>query len=244
MLSIYNNVYDIRALVFDKDGTLLNINHLWSRVAKQWVAEILAQTGADARLAQAIAQGIGLDEDGNLIPNGPIAVASTWKVTALVSGVLYQYGLPWEQADTLAQQVVHGDYAVAPDLIEAVGDVAGTLTRLHAAGVKLAVATSDHRAPTLATLPILGIDHLIDVIVCGDDPLPNKPSPAVFEHISDALGIAPAHIAMVGDSDGDMLTGKNGGGGLAIGVTGGGGDPTATADVCVESVDALQFTLP
>ncbi len=239
MLTIHNQPYDIRALVFDKDGTLLNINTLWRQVVQQWIAEIQALVDGDADLASAIATGIGMDAAGNLIPNGAVAVASTWKIAVLVSGVLYQHGIAWEQADHVAQTVIHGDYTVRPSFIEAVGDVAGKLHALHAAGIKIVVATSDHRAPTLATLPLLGIDDIVEFIVCGNDSLPNKPAPEVMAHISATLGIDPKHIAMVGDSDGDMLTGKNGNALLSIGVTDGGGDPSATADVLIHSVDEL-----
>ena len=68
----------------------------------------------------------------------------------------------------------------------------------------MAVATSDDRAPTEATLAGLDLAALVDAIVCADDGLPIKPAPDAFLHVCGLLGVAPERTAMVGDSVMDL----------------------------------------
>jgi phosphoglycolate phosphatase-like HAD superfamily hydrolase len=76
--------------------------------------------------------------------------------------------------------------------------VLGTVNRLRKAGVLLAVATGDDREPTMETLSLLGITEDVAMIVCGDDPLPEKPDSAVLQSIAAKLGISTEHMLMVG----------------------------------------------
>ena len=61
------------------------------------------------------------------------------------------------------------------------GDVRKAITHLVEAGVLVAVATGDDRAITKETLAQMGIDRHISVLLCGDDPVPNKPDAGALE---------------------------------------------------------------
>ena len=48
---------------------------------------------------------------------------------------------------------------------------------------KIAVATSEDRASTEATLSALAVTPLVDAMICADDGLPIKPEPDMVLHL-------------------------------------------------------------
>jgi phosphoglycolate phosphatase-like HAD superfamily hydrolase len=103
------------------------------------------------------------------------------------------------------------------------------------------IATSDDRAPTVRTLAALGIDRLVDDVLCADDGIAGKPAPDMVHAACSRLGITPDRTAVVGDSPADVAMGRAAGAGLVIAVrTGVGTDADLTAaDVVVDSVGDL-----
>ena len=113
----------------------------------------------------------------------------------------------------------------------------------RAAGRRLAVITTDDRAPTDATLRHLGVREAIGALVCGDDGFATKPEPDAVWAVCQAYGAAPERVAVIGDSPADMAMGRSAGAGLVVGVRSGLGDDADldAADVLIDSVaDLLQ----
>ena len=82
----------------------------------------------------------------------------------------------------------------APDpvtLAHPLTDLTDLLGAIRASGRRAAVVTSDDRAPTERTLAHLGLDDLLDAVVCADDGLPTKPAPDAVTHVCVALSTRP-----------------------------------------------------
>ena len=124
-------------------------------------------------------------------------------------------------------------------------DLGAVLDAVRTAGCRTAVATSDDRAPTVATLAALGIADRIDAVACADDGLPNKPDPAMVLALCARFDIPPARTAVIGDSPADIGMGRSAGAGLVIGVRSGVGTEAhlAAADVVIDSVAGLPALL-
>ncbi len=239
-------VRDIELAVFDKDGTLIDFHHLWGRKAVLAVEAVVAWAGADRALAGRLYQGIGFDpETGRPEPNGPLAVTSMVKLYTICAAILYQHGLAWHEAEHAAHEHFAGGLGALPtaDLVRPAGDVAGLFRLLAEAGVKIAIVTSDDRAATLATLPILGIEPYVAGMICGDDPVANKPAPDALLRLSSDLGVQLPRVMMVGDTVGDMMMGGNAGIGCRVAVLSGaaGGEAlTPHADAVLRSIDDIR----
>ena len=74
-------------------------------------------------------------------------------------------------------------------------------------GIKIAINTSDRRKNTEKCIDILGIRDYLDMVVCGDDGIPTKPSPDTVLHICDTLGVSPYETFVVGDTQADIDSG-------------------------------------
>jgi phosphoglycolate phosphatase-like HAD superfamily hydrolase len=237
--------FDVSCIVFDKDGTLLDLDFTWGRRTADWIRVLANLAPGDKTQFEHFSLAIGYDwTKQQILSDGPVAVTTAQKLVTLAAGALYQQSFPWHEAERLALKTIRQTMGlpIHADDVRPVGDVKGTIQRLKDAGLLLAVATGDDRDPTELTLTLLGIADDMALLVCGDDPLPEKPDPAVLFHIESQVGISTKQMLMVGDSVNDMLTGHNAAVAGCIGITGSTGDPlklATHADVILPSIEHL-----
>ena len=230
---------NIQAVVFDKDGTLIDFNAMWG----DWVKDLARHLEAAAyiSIAPQLFRALGFDPaTGAIAPTGPLAVATMAEIRALADEVLRAAGLSLASAAGATQAVWYIPDPVA--LAQPLADLPALFGALRARGMRIAVATTDDRAPTLATLAALGVAPLIDALACGDDGRPIKPAPDAILALCQQLGISPAQAAMVGDTTADLRMGRAAGVGLTIGVLSGVGSAellAPLADVLLPSVADL-----
>jgi len=127
-------------------------------------------------------------------------------------------------------------------------DVAGMFQALRREDVKVAICTSDSREGTEAFLARERLEHLVDLVVCGNDSVSRpKPDPHNALYICRELGVDPSETIMVGDTPADTLMGQQANLGLTVGVLTGVGDEhdLADADVIVADVgECMNLILP
>jgi HAD superfamily hydrolase (TIGR01549 family) len=86
-----------------------------------------------------------------------------------------------------------------------------TIIGLHDRGIKLAVATAKHSDCAEAELSATGVTGYFDTIRGTDDGIPSKPDPTLLLEICRKFDLKPVNVLMVGDTDRDVLFGKNAG---------------------------------
>jgi phosphoglycolate phosphatase len=228
-----------KLIIFDKDGTLIDFHAMWS----DWVRELARrlETATHTKVADRLFTAVGFDPTANWVEvGGPLAIATMSELHKLTVDVLHETGLP--QLD--AQRYVASAWFV-PDPVASARPLANLSTlfnTLHKDGVKIAVATTDDHAATVATLNGLGVATLVDAVLGGDDGVPTKPAPDKVLLLCQMLNVAPADTAMIGDTVADLLMGRAAGVGLAVGVLSGVGTAEVLqphADLVLPSVAAL-----
>lgn len=85
------------------------------------------------------------------------------------------------------------------------------LSDLRARHVATALASSSPRTWIAATLQSLGVGDYFSVVVSGDDVGKSKPEPDIYIRAAELLGIEPNHCLVVEDSPAGMLAGKRAG---------------------------------
>ena len=204
-------------IIFDKDGTLLDFNLMWGGWAVALAQRLEAATGLS--LAAELFHDIEYDHArGHVIAGGRLAVTPMAEMRAFTHTWLRERGLPAERADAALAEAWH-----APDpvvLARPLLDLAWLFGTLRQRGLRLAVATSDDRASTRATLAANGAAHLVDVLVCADDGLPIKPEPQMVWEVCRVTGCQPRDCIMVGDAVVDLQMARAAGC-LSVGVLSG-----------------------
>ena len=187
----------IRAILFDKDGTLFDFATTW--VA--WTEVMLARlAGDDAARAEALAGAVGFDRAARAFSPGSVVIAGTPdEVAAALAPVLG--GTPEGLVGWLNEEAARAPQAEAVPL-------APLLDALRARGLRLGVATNDAEAPARAHLAGAGVLDRFDFIAGCDSGHGAKPAPGMCLGFAAAVGLAPAEVLMVGDSRHDLRAGR------------------------------------
>jgi phosphoglycolate phosphatase len=197
--------FDVDAIAFDKDGTLIDLDAAWGPAARAWV-ETAAQ--ADTDLMADLAARMGLDLDsGHLIPGGIFAAGTVGQLYETTLEVLENHGIA--HAAPIAERARHRSaLAGEKGTLAPLGDVHGTLTALHRAGLALAIVSSDDRRSIDAAISALGLGTMIEIVVSGDQGLDPKPAPDALHEAARSLGVPPGRMLYVGDSWVDAEAGR------------------------------------
>jgi pyrophosphatase PpaX len=90
---------------------------------------------------------------------------------------------------------------VYPGVVEAVREI-------KAAGIQTGLVTSKNRQGALRGLKLVGLEALMDVLVCADEVTNPKPHPEPVERAVELLGAERTTTVYVGDSVHDMHSGR------------------------------------
>jgi phosphoglycolate phosphatase len=216
----------IDLVVFDKDGTLISFEAMWGGWARDLGTRLEVATRRP--VAGDVFTTIGFDPvAGRIQPGGPLAIATMGEIAELVGAVLRR----WCPSVGAARRILAEAWFEPDPIASAVplADLPWLLGTLRAAGRRIAVATTDDRTPTEATLEGLGIAADVEIVLCGDDDGPTKPEPAALTGIAARTGVAIGRLAMVGDTPADLHMARAAGA-RAIGVTSGVASQAELAD--------------
>ncbi len=190
-----------RAILFDKDGTLVDFDRTWGPAAG---AVMAALAGDDAQALGA------LHEVSHYIP----AERRFRQTSPLIAGSSRQYGPAWAEVLGRAADldffrevdrlfVQEGRRYLTP-----LGEPAQTLARFRDVGLPLGIATNDAEANARIQADILGLAPLLDAVYGHDSGYGSKPAPGMVEAFARLTGLRPGEIALVGDTRHDLDTAR------------------------------------
>lgn len=189
---------DIRAVLFDKDGTLFDFAASWSGWAQR-VLDELSQGDSTRKVGMAEAIGFNL-RVGGFEPGSPIIAGTLEEAAALL--------LP--HRPDMSFQVLIDLLLVRSIEAEMIAPLplAPFLDGLVARGLILGVATNDGEAPALAHLVRAGIRDRFAHVLGYDSGYTPKPAPDMLLGFAERAGVAPRSVIMVGDSTHDLVAGR------------------------------------
>lgn len=246
--TINDQVYDIDAILFDKDGTLLEFGPLWVAWARKFVINLAEKADLPKIVSEELATSLGFSLNGEWFwdPEGPLCIGSTDELLAITALHLYRNDVPWNEAVTIVNDCVD-EVESRFDWDRAIKPIPGLNKFLEEAsnlGVKLGVVTADHYESAYRNLKALTINGYFSTII-GHDLVENgKPFPDMFYKACDELNVHPSRVIVFGDSNGDMMLGKNGGAQASIGIVSDSNissDHLKDADEIINSYDEVKI---
>ena len=204
---------EVKAILFDKDGTLTNIDNMWVEPTEMVIRNILKQhIKQDSPITiEQMLELLGIVQ-GEIVPNSVIA-------SGTVEDMLAEIGKYFPIDKKALYDVVLEDfrhYLLAhPDMIIPIGNVAFLISELKHKGIKVGVVTNDSYIPTKTIFEILKVWHLFDFVATPDE-YPAKPAADSLIGASEHLAVPLHEIFYVGDSYLDMAYAKHCGGGIAV----------------------------
>lgn len=233
--------FKAQAIIFDKDGTLIDFDAMWGG----WVVFLAEQlhgiSGLHVREPLCLAMGYD-DANKKVLAHGKLAATPMSQLYRLTVEVMQTLGLTAEQAERVVEQ---GWCIPDPVLLaKQFTDTRDLFYKLHTQKIKLAIATTDDRAPTQAMIEAFDIEEYLSTMVCADDGIPAKPQPDMVLTICERMNVEPSKVMVVGDTTADLKMARAAGAGLVVGVLSGvsaSSDLIHYADVLIESVDELHI---
>lgn len=188
----------IKAVAFDKDGTLFDFAATW----EAWATSFLIRLAdGDSETAAAMGAAVGFDTDRSAFQPDSLVIAGT----------------PFEVADALAPLTPH---IPLDRLLHVLNEEASrapqaevvplkTFTQsLRNMGLRLGVVTNDAESPALAHLDAAGVRDAFEFIAGSDSGYGAKPAPGQLLAFAKAVSTAPESCVMVGDSLHDLMAGR------------------------------------
>lgn len=191
----------IRALLFDKDGTLVDFQRTWGPAAHQ-VMQHLA--GGDRAAYERLTAVSGfIEADQTFLPGSPLVAGSTadW-------GPLWAAALGRPASTDFFREVDASFCKTALKHLATIGDPVATLGVLGARGLRFGLFTNDGEAAAHAQLARMGVKHLFAFVAGYDSGHGIKPDPGPVLAFAAAVQIPPHEIAVVGDSMHDLAAAR------------------------------------
>ncbi|CAM5494334.1 HAD family hydrolase [Frigidibacter albus] len=185
---------DIRAIIFDKDGTLFDFEATWGSWARSLLLDLAS---GDTARAEALGEAIGFDFGRGRFEDDSLVIAGT---PGEIAEALLPH-VPGASPLTLVARM-NALAAVAPQA-EAV-PLAPLLGALRERGLRLGLATNDAEGPARAHLEGAGVLEMFDFVAGFDSGHGAKPAPGQLLAFAEAMDLRPAQVAMVGDSRHDL----------------------------------------
>lgn len=226
---------NMKALVFDKDGTLINLTLTWLQPMRECAQLVANAAGQPDISEQLLIDGGYQPFTHNWTNNAIIAygdekdLLQLWAQRAgqqAVDSVKHQFAAITDGAVNNAAPMVHNFQALIKTLSE------------H---FVLGVASMDSEHNIDATLSSLGVDQYFSYSCGADSGFDAKPSGGMTTAFCNAMNIPPSQVVVVGDSLYDINMGHNAGT-ISIGVTSGGydrGELEGAAEIVLGDISEL-----
>ena len=201
----------VEAIIFDKDGTLLDFDAFWVAVSHKAIAEILAKLGTSCVSVEDVLEAFGV-HDGVADVDGILCKGTYAQMGECICELLRDHGCSVSEADAISLvNEAYKNHSHDGEIIPTCDGLYELLSGLKEQGIKLAVVTTDITDVALECLERLKIRHLFDKIYTDDGRTPTKPDPYCAEAFSHISGIDKANMLMVGDTMTDVQFAKNAG---------------------------------
>lgn len=227
-----------RAILFDKDGTLVDLVATWVPAYMRATDTLQAQANAPG-LAHRLLRSGGYDPDTDtLAADSLLSCGSNAQIVACWQAE------PELQGTDIGPLVlgIFREFAVHHPV--PVTDLQALFRRLRARDMRIGVATMDGTEAARACLDTLGLQ--VDFAIGHDGVERPKPAPDMALAFLRAVEVAPEHAVMVGDALKDLQMAKAAGFGLRVGVLTGAADRAALephANVVLDSIAQLETVL-
>lgn len=221
----------IKAIIFDKDGTLFNYGKVWGTVISASLKAKVPVEGLSKEKAEAcileLEKITGIDRYGNAHKDGILFRHDKLiECTVRLLKVIFKYKLPPIRAISaflsLVESADHGlkerlenfDFSETTEILE----------RCHERGYTIGMVTNDKKDSVQMFLEKFDPNRRISFIETGDGNSKRKPSADAARKFMKLNSIKPSELCIIGDTIIDMKFARNAKAGRKIALLSGSGD--------------------
>lgn len=206
-----NNMISADAIIFDKDGTLIDFDAFWVTISVKAINDILSSLGREDIPTDEILSAYGV-HNGITDIEGILCRGTYRQMGEILCDILNKYNCNIS-CDEAVKRVIdaYNRSSDAGEIKPTCPDLAKVLAELKRQGKLLAVVTTDNELITHKCLRELGIFDMFDKIYTDNGQYPTKPDPFCVYDFCSHTGVARDRVVMVGDTLTDVKFAKNAG---------------------------------
>lgn len=212
-------------VLFDKDGTLIDIHHYWVSLIKIRASVIIqrwfGRREEKKEIERALVNAMGVDLTTlRMKPEGPVGVKPRPFIVQVAADIVRGNGveLSNEDMEALFAEV---DLQTAKDMgriLKILPGVLELLEGLKKCGVASAVVSTDITSRVRKAMEILKLGKYFTDIIGGDFVKNSKPAPDLALYVINKYQFAPEKVVVIGDHVVDIKMGESANVGLNVGV--------------------------
>ncbi len=172
---------NIRAIVFDMDGLLINSEPIYQAAWREGVAHFGYELTEEVNRSM-----LGLNNDDS------------------EAVLIREFGHDFPMLEFREQWPQRWQDIASEKGIPPMPGAHDLLESLFSRDIPIAIATSSERHKVHQCLPAAEIHHEFHAIVCGPEVPNGKPAPDIYQHAAQALNVAPEECAALEDSNNGM----------------------------------------
>ena len=214
----------IKLVIFDKDGTLIDIHLYWGQMVQHRAELISQKLGLSNEDVYGLAYAMGMDlKKMKIKPDGPVGIKKRQIVMQAALDYLESIGMDGNEqlCKDIFNEVDRLSLERLKKLIHPLKGLYKMFEELEKTGCAVAIATTDLTQRAEVAMKQLGILEKIRVVVGADMVSKTKPDPEMVHIILNKLGIPANETIMVGDATTDVQMGISAGLRASVGVLSG-----------------------
>jgi phosphoglycolate phosphatase len=207
-------ISDIDLIVFDRDGTLIDLYHYWAQMIGKRAELICKAFNLEDMHEDKLMFQMGVDTKSNkLRPEGPVGIKKREIVMQAAIDYLHSLGLKdgYETCFEAFKEVDRQSSSGLDNLIKPLEGLYELIDLLLEKGCKLAIATTDKTERAKLSMDYLKLSQKMSFILGADGVKQSKPAPDMLDLITSALRIGKDKTIMIGDAETDIKMGINAG---------------------------------
>lgn len=213
----------IKGVLFDKDGTLVDFFSLWLQAAYRVVPRLMQALDLKVtkEMEQYLLETLGVF-DGRINPEGGLCYKTYGDLALDIVDALERKNICREAIVIhVALVKLFDEYVTSSEVtFKTLAPLQELLLELKKRDIRIGLATADTMYSAKYCLTRLGVINLFDYVGGDDGIVKPKPKTDMFHVFTKKYGLMPHQVAVVGDTQNDMVFAKECGA-VAVGVLSG-----------------------
>ena len=159
---------NIDTVLFDKDGTFIDLHYFWGKMSEMRVLAIINKYGLESGLFAELCLKLGYNvSNGRMLTDGITALYSRPIIIEIFSKDLKAYGVDISKSEleNIFDNVNNEFYKEMVKYTKPIDSAINFIRALRKNGIKTGVVTSDSKESTMLTISHLGWENLFDVVI-------------------------------------------------------------------------------
>ena len=215
---------NIEAVIFDKDGTLIDIHHYWSSMIKIRASLITLKyfnNNEKDRIKNNLIDIMGVNlETDKMKPNGPVGVKPRSYIVGIVADFVRKNGcnISNNEVEEIFKKTDQKTSQDMLPLLKILPGVKELLIQLKQCGIHSTIVSTDITSRACIAMKTLKLDKYFTKIIGADLVNNSKPAPDMAKLALSDIDCKASSVVMIGDHPVDVKMGESINAGLNIGV--------------------------